>query len=225
MNDELEKFLENYILLGSGNDSNVYKSMDETHVAKIYFYLRNCLKKHFPVDKCLSMVESYKYDTLKVKDIIDSGWNKSEKGERSIFLNGKIYEVNITILPQGTSRIMSQKLTDGTVISEVVAVGQEYVQGYNLKQISEHSQKIEGFEDFYDGLNEQSMRVSQMIASVTELTRNVVEVPFGSLFETKFKIDNRNIKPIVNKSNQTLNLIVTDLSTFIVIDYAMFLAK
>jgi hypothetical protein len=215
--DNLEGFLQDATRLNTGNDSAVYKSNLGNYVIKIYSNLRLTPKKCFDIEECHEMIERYNSDTLEAKKIIDTQWNNFHNNTKNITLLGKNYEVNITIAPQGETKIIG---------GEVLSVGQEYFEGLNLKQIFERSKKISGFEDFYNALNEQTTRICQIIESATKLINNTIEAPTGTLFETKFgKIDNTNIKPIINESERTLNLIITDLSTSIAMDYAVSFLK
>jgi hypothetical protein len=211
--DNLEVFLQDAISIGAGTDSCVYKSNLGNYVIKIYSNLRLTPGKYVDVETCLKMVQRYNSDTLKAKEVIDSQWKRlaSMNGLININLGDKNYGVIVSILPQGETRI---------ICDEVVSVGQEYVSGLNLKQIFEHSKKVPGFEDFYDAPNEHSKKIRQMISYANKLIDNIVEVPIGAFFKVQFEIDNKNIKPVIDESKQTLNLIVTDLSTSIIMDYA-----
>ena len=217
MNDDnLEIFLQDATLLDAGNDSAVYKSNLGDYVIKIYSNLRLHPRKCFDIEECLEMVQRYNSDTLKAKEVIDSQWNNFSDNMKNIALNGKDYEVIMTVVPQGETRIIG---------GEIVSVGQEYIPGLNLKQIFEHNKKIDGFGDFYNAPNEQTAKMLQIIASAAKLLRNIVEVQTESTIQIGFEIDNKNVKPIIDESKRTLNLIVTDLSGSIAMDYATSFTK
>ncbi|MFA6073773.1 MAG: hypothetical protein WC758_06670 [Candidatus Woesearchaeota archaeon] len=204
-NIDLGGFLRGYTLLDVGSDSFVYKSNLEEKIIKVYVPLRLTSGQDFTVEDVFETVKLYNSDTLKAKKAVEESWGAVSDEIRSIVLNGVKYDVLVSILPQGD--VM------GMVGGEALAIGQRYIEGNNLKQIFEHSERIKGFENFYNAPNESSTKIRQMLANASMLINNAVGVPF--------QIDNKNVKPVLYSDNKVLDLIVTDLADSIVANYCI----
>jgi len=208
MTGKLENFLQDAENIDAGTDSIVYKPKSDNCVIKVYHNLRMSRGKCFCVEDCLEIVQRYNSATLKAKQVIDSLWNNSSDDFRSITLGEKSYTVNVNILPQGEPIIIGE---------EVVSIGQQYIPFASLLQIYKYDPNDNHFEKdiavFYDAINKERPHIRKMLDSATELILNKLEVPFF--------IVNTNVKPHLDESSKTLNLIVTDIASSIVRNYVL----
>jgi hypothetical protein len=191
--------------LDDGADSIVYLLTHRNSVMKIYYPLMKQLVnegKDSSLEKCLEIVQRYNSDTLKAQVAINSEWNHVPLIVRSIYIDGTQYNMKITVLPQGDLEIL-----DG----EVTAIGQKYIPNPHLDRIFSIASSSQN--PFYVAMDTQITKVRQTLGYATQIMRNDLHIPLV--------LENKNVKPIFNKSHHTINMIVTDFADDLINVYSV----
>jgi len=184
--------------LAKGKDSIVYLSEDELSVIKVYDKLINNLRIN-TLENCLNVIQTYANDTLLAAKIIESNWKNVPKEVRKINYEGKKYDLSIKIIPQGKAQILN---------NSVVSIGQKYLSCDSLAHYFVDSGHPELMAKL---INANEDEIDEGILYSSKLINRNVLPSFSIVFV--------NIKPILNESEQKLDLIVTDLANNLIRNY------